>query len=288
MHAAVALAFTFTLAPSVELPTLFWGITPEVQAVDADTKLKAKQTRAVILVHGLLPRVFHPDRAEKPEAHDWQVKDGRLVKALADDADVYGFSYAQTYGVDEVAYSRGLREGVGAIKAAGYKEVVLVGHSCGALVCRRFVEAFPEAGVTKVVAVAGPFAGSGWAKLPGFTLPKTQVAFIQSLLPDVRETWLKGREVSLPKDVEFGCVLCKVSRGDHDTVVSLKSQWPDDLQKQGVPAVVAGCNHFEAMTCEVCAKEVAKLVGGKVVRWDDEKTATARRVLFGESKSEKK
>lgn len=288
MHAAIALAFATALAPSVDLPTLFWGIDPTVVVVDADTKLKAKQTRAVILVHGLLPRVFHPDRAEKPEAHDWQVKDGRLVKALADEADVYGFSYAQTHGVDEVAFSRGLRDGVAAVKAAGYKEVVLVGHSCGALVCRRFVEAFPDAGVTKVVAVAGPFAGSGWAKLPGFTLPKTQVAFIQSLLPDAREAYLKGRDVSLPKELEFCCVICKVSRGDHDTVVSLKSQWPDELQKQGVPAVVAACNHFEAMTCEACTKEVATLVSGKVVRWDEEKTAQARRVLFGESKSEKR
>jgi hypothetical protein len=131
MHAAVALAFATALSPCVELPTLFWGIEPTVVVVDADTKLKAKQPRAVVLVHGLLPRVFHPDRAEKPEAHDWQVKDGRLVKALADEADVYGFSYAQTHGVDEVAYSRGLRDGIAAIRAAGYKEVVLVGHSCG-------------------------------------------------------------------------------------------------------------------------------------------------------------
>lgn len=288
MHTAVVLAFASALAPSVELPTLFWGIDPPVLVVDADTTVKAKQTRAVVLVHGLLPRVFHPDRAEKPEAHDWQVKDGRLVKGLADEADVYGFSYAQTRSVDEVAYSRGLRDGIAALKAAGYKQVVLVGHSCGALVCRRFVEAFPDAGVTKVVAVAGPFAGSGWAKLPGFTLPKTQVAFIQSLLPDAREAYLRGREVSLPDGVEFCCVLCKVGRSDHDTVVSLKSQWPEDLQKQGVPAVLAACNHFEAMTCDACAKEVVKLVDGKVVRWDEEKAATARKVLFGETKSEKK
>jgi pimeloyl-ACP methyl ester carboxylesterase len=288
MHAAVVLAFATALSPSVELPTLFWGIEPTVVVVDADTRLKAKQARAVVLVHGLLPRVFHPDRAEKPEAHDWQVKDGRLVKALADEADVYGFSYAQTNGVDEVAYSRGLRDGIAAVKAAGYKEVVLVGHSCGAIICRRFAEAFPDAGVTKVVAVAGPFAGSGWAKLPGFTLPKTQVAFIQSLLPDAREAYLKDRDVTLPKDLQFCCVLCKAGRSDHDTVVNLRSQWSDDLQRQGVPAVVAACNHFEAMTCEVCTKEVAALVSGRVVRWDEEKTAQARRVLFGESRSEKR
>jgi pimeloyl-ACP methyl ester carboxylesterase len=285
MHTAfVAVALAAALAPSVEMPTLFWGIEPSVIVVEGDTKLKARRERAVVLVHGLLPRVWHPDRAEKPEAHDWQVRDGRLVKALADDADVYGFSYAQTRSVDEVAYSRGLREGIAAVKAAGYKKVVLIAHSAGGLVCRRFVETFPDAGVTKVIAVACPFAGSGWANLPGFTLPKTQVAFIHSMSPDVRERLAKDREVKLPEGVEFAVVLCKANRGDGDTVVGLRSQWPEELQKQGVPVVLANCNHFEAMLCEPCSKEVLTLVTGKVVRWDEEKTAQARRVLFGDKR----
>lgn len=282
--AFVALALTVSLAPSVDLPTLFWGVDPEVLVVEADTKLKAKHDRAVLLVHGLLPRVFHPSRAEKPEAHEWQVKDGRLVKTLADEADVYGFSYAQTRCVDDVAYSRGLRDGIAAIKAAGYKEIVLVGHSAGGLVSRRFVEVFPDAGVTKVIAVGTPFAGSGWANLPGFTLPKTQVPFIHSLSPEAREVCAKARDSKLPADLEFGVVMCKVNRRDDDTVVALKSQWPDDLQKQGVPVVMATCNHFEAMTCEPLAREVAKLVNGRIVRWDDDNVAKARRVLFGEKK----
>ncbi len=285
MHTAfVAIAFTAALAPSVNLPTLFWGIDPAVLVVEGDTRLKAKHDRAVVLLHGLLPRLLHPDRAEKPEAHEWQVKGGRLVKALADDADVYGFSYAQTRSVDEVAYSSGLREGVAAIQAAGYKEVVLVGHSAGGLVARRFVETFPDAGVTKVVAVGAPFAGSGWAKLPGFTLPKTQVAFIHSLSPEVREAMAKDRTAKLPAGVEFGCVLCKVNRGDGDTVVSLRSQWPDDLQAQGVSVVLAACGHLEAMTCEQVTKEVLKLVGGRIVKWDDDQMTQARRYLFGDKR----
>lgn len=289
MHTAlVALTFATSLAPSVDLPALFWGIDPEVLVVEADTKLKPKHDRAVVLVHGLLPRVLHPNRAEKPEAHDWQVKNGRLVKALADDADVFGFSYAQTRCVDEVAYSRGLRDGLAAVKAAGYKEIVLVGHSAGGLVSRRVAEAFPDAGVTKVIAVATPFAGSGWANLPGFTLPKTQVPFIQSLSPDAREVCAKMRESKLPADLEVAVVACKVSRRDDDSVVALKSQWPDDLQKLGVPVVLTPCNHFEAMTCEPVAKEVVRLVDGKVKRWSDDDVAKARRVLFGDSRSEKR
>jgi pimeloyl-ACP methyl ester carboxylesterase len=283
MHAAlVAVAVTAALAPSVELPTLFWGIDPEVLVIEDGTRLKPRRDRAVVLVHGLLPHVWHPERAAKPEAHDWQVKDGRLVKAIADDADVYGFSYAQTRNVDEVVYSRGLRDGLAAVKAAGYKEVVLVGHSAGGLVSRRVVELFPDAGVTKVIAVASPFNGSGWAKMPGFTLPKTQVPFIQSLSPEAREACQKDRMARLPAEVEFGVVLCKVSRGDHDTVVGLKSQWPDDLQRQGVPVVLATCNHMEAMLCEPVAREVATLVNGRVKRWTDDDVAKARRVLFGE------
>ncbi len=285
MHAAfVAVALTTSLSPSVDLPSLFWGIDPEVLVVEADTRLKAKQDRAVVLLHGLLPRVWHPNRAEKPEAHDWQIKGGRLVKALADGADVYGFSYAQTRSVDEVAYSRGFRDGIAAIIAAGYKEVVLVGHSAGGLVARRFVETFPDAGVTKVIAVGTPFAGSGWANLPGFTLPKTQLAFIQSLAPDYREGCVKDRKVKLPANVEFACVVCKVNRSDGDTVVSLKSQWPEDLQAQGVPVVMATCGHLEAMTSEAVAKEVGKLLGGKILTWDEDKTSQARRYLFGEKK----
>lgn len=285
MHTAlVAVAVTAALTPSVDLPTLFWGIDPSVLVVEADTTLKPKRDRAVVLVHGLLPHVWHPERAAKPEAHDWQVKDGKVVKAIADDADVYGFSYAQTRSVEDVVFSRGLRDGLAAVKAAGYKEVVLVGHSAGGLVSRRFVELFPDAGVTKVIAVASPFGGSGWAKMPGFTLPKTQVPFIQSLSPEAREACQKDRTAKLPDGVDFGVVLCKVSRGDHDTVVGLKSQWPDDLQKQGVPVVLATCTHMEAMLCEPVAREVATLVNGKVKRWTDDDVAKARRVLFGEKK----
>jgi pimeloyl-ACP methyl ester carboxylesterase len=285
MHAAfIAVALTASLAPSVDMPTLFWGIDPEVLVVEADTKLKAKQDRAVVLLHGLLPRVWHPNRAEKPEAHEWQVKGGRLVKAAADEADVYGFSYAQTRCVDEVAYSRGFRDGIAAIKAAGYKEIVLVGHSAGGLVARRFVETFPDAGVTKVIAVGTPFGGSGWANLPGFTLPKTQLAFIQSLAPDFRQGCAKDRKVKLPPNVEFGVVLCKVNRSDGDTVVSLKSQWPEDLQAQGVPVVLATSGHLEAMTSEAVTKEVGKLLGGRILTWDEDKTAQARRYLFGDKK----
>ena len=66
-----------------------------IVVVDADTKLRPKRDRAVVLVHGLLPHVFHSERATKPDAHEWvsflwvtmigcviTMAVGRLVSAL--------------------------------------------------------------------------------------------------------------------------------------------------------------------------------------------------------------
>jgi len=274
---------SLAMAPITELPTLFWGIAPEVATTDV-ANVRTKHDRAVVLVHGLLPRVFHPVRAEKPEAHEWQASSGSLVKQLADDFDVYGFSYGQTQSVDSVAMSRGLRNGISNLKDAGYKEIVLVGHSAGGVIVREFAEMFPDSGITKVVTVAGPHLGSFWAKLPNFTLPKSQVPFIQSMLPETREARTKRATVELKKDLEFCCVLCRTARTDNDTVVSLRSQWPDDLQEQGVSAVLVGCTHFDAMTSEAPINAIVEVVRGKVVRWKPEQIEDARRVLFGEIK----
>ena len=281
MTAAVAAVFVASLAPLTDLPSRFWGIAPEV-AADALPQLKRKNDKAVVLIHGLLPRVLHPELAEKPDPHSWQKAGGNLVKALGDEHDVFGFTYAQTGSVDAVAVSRGLREGVAALKQAGYKEVAVVGHSAGGIIARRFVELFPDAGVTKVVTVAAPYQGSGLAKLPTFTLPKTQLAFIQSLSPEVREARAKDWEYTLTKDVEFCCVVCKLPRLDNDTVVAVKSQWPDDLQKQGVPAVLVGVNHFEAMSSDKGVKAIQDVLKGKVKRWSADETDKARSALFGE------
>jgi pimeloyl-ACP methyl ester carboxylesterase len=284
---AVAAAVVVTLTPHVELPARFWGITPEVTEADLP-RLKRKRDGAVVLLHGLLPRPLHPERAEQPDPHSWQAASGALVKGLAADHDVFGFSYAQTGPVDAVALSAGLRDGVAALKAAGYTRIALVGHSAGGIVARRFAELFPDAGVTKVVTVASPHLGSGLASLPAFALPKTQVAFIRSMLPEAREAQAKEWACVAGKDVEFCCVVCKLPRLDGDTVVGVRSQWSDDLQKQGVPAVLVGCNHFEAMTCERGVKAVVDVTNGRVVRWSAEETAKARTALFGEREEEGK
>lgn len=280
MTAAVAVLGLLTLDPCVELPTLVWGITPEVKAEDL-AALKRTKDKAVVLIHGLQARPIHPAKAEKPDPHAWQKADAPLVKALADDFDVFGVSYAQTIPMDLVPLSKGLRDGIAALKAAGYTEIALVGHSAGGVIARRFVECHPECGVTKVVAVAAPFHGSLWAKLPGFILPKPQASFIGSMLPNVRRQWRDKCGCDLPKDVQFCCVVCKLPRLAGDSVVAASSQWPEELQKQGVSAVAVRCSHFGAMTGEKPIAAIAEVLNGKVKRWDEEEVTTARKVLFG-------
>lgn len=280
MTAAIAVVGLLSLTPCVELPTLFWGITPKVEAEDLAT-LKPKKDRAVILIHGLLARPIHPDRAKKPEPHNWQKAEAALVKALAEDFDVFGVSYSQTVPMDLVPLAKGLQEGIAALKAAGYKEIALVGHSAGGVIARRFVECHPKAGITKVVAVATPFGGSVWAHLPGFVIPKPQESFIGSMLPNIRKEWLAKCGCELPADLQFCCVVCKLPRLAGDTVVAADSQWPEDLRKQGIPAVVARSNHFDAMTGEKGIAAIVEVLKGKVVRWDEEQVKEAKKALLG-------
>lgn len=277
---AVSLAVALTVAPAVDLPTKFWGITPNVVEVDLP-KLKKTNDTAVVLIHGLMVHPFRPDLAEWADPHSWQKPTGEIVKSLAADADVFGFSYAQTVSVDSVAISKGFRDGISALKAAGYKQVVLVGHSAGGIISRRFVELYPDAGVTKVLCIGCPHLGSDWAHLPDTILPRTQQRFIQSMQRDVRESLAKEWTTEMSPDVQFCSVLCKLPRLGNDTVVSLTSQWPDQLQKQGVPAVLVACNHFDAMKSEKTAKAISELMKGKIVRWTPEQVETARTALFG-------
>jgi hypothetical protein len=277
---AVAAAFVAALAPATDLTTKFWGIAPHVAELDLP-KLKRTNDKAVVLLHGLMPRPLRPGLAEEADPHGWQKPASDLVKSLATDTDVFGFSYAQTVGVDAVVLSKGLRDGMATLKAAGYTQIVLVGHSAGGIIATRFVELNPNAGVTKVICVSSPYLGSDWANLPESVLPRTQQQFILSLSPDYRQAKAKGWDWEVPKEVQFCCVVCKMPRWGDDTVVALASQWPEPLQKQGVPAVLVGCNHFEAMKCDKGVKAINELVKGRVVRWTPEQTEQAQKALFG-------
>src|SRR5262249_35973128 len=137
MSPSLSLAVITFAAPVIDLPAKLWQVAPDNPA---PPWLVTRKERAVVLVHGLR---FHPLRrrtpATRPARHEWQEPRSELVKALAADADIYAFSYAQTVPLDAVAHSAGLREAVGQLRAAGYREIVLIGHSAGGVISRLFV-----------------------------------------------------------------------------------------------------------------------------------------------------
>src|SRR5262249_33457374 len=159
-----------------------------------------EKARAVVLIQGLHVHPFRPGKVPVPERRPWQEPKSNLVKALAKDSDVFAFAYAQTVPVDEVATAPGLRDAVVRLRKAGHTEVVLIGHSAGALVSRSFVEQFPDAGVTKVIAVGAPYAGAEVAHFK-VAYPKVQEPFVQSLTPEARCAAAKVNKCALPKDI---------------------------------------------------------------------------------------
>jgi hypothetical protein len=82
--------------------------------------------------------------------------------------------------------------------------------------------------------------------------------------------------------LEFVCVVCKLKHSETDGLVFVRSQWPEDLQRAGIPAVLAPVSHFDAMHTAATAKTIAELVRGKLTRWAPEETEKARKVLFGD------
>lgn len=283
MSASLLVATVIAAAPVADVPTDLWQTAPDAGAKSwvAPAQPSAK-ARAVVLIPGLYVHPLRPVRATRPEMRAWQMPGAELVKALAKDSDVFAFGYAQTLSVDEVAQAPGLLDAVTRLRAAGYTEVVLVGHSAGGVIARQFLEANPNAGATKVVAVAAPFAGAEAATL-NVGYPKAQAPFVKSLAPDARTAATRANKLALAKDAEFACVVCKLKRVDTDGVVQTRSQWPDDLQCAGVPAVLSSVSHANAMDSAATAKTIAELATKKLARWSSAEVETARAVLFGES-----
>src|SRR5439155_15694320 len=188
-------------------------------------------------VHGLRPHPLSDTNVWEPELSAWEEPSSPLVRILSADADVYALGYAQNVPVDDVARVRSLGHHVTGLRAAGYAEVVLVGYSAGALIARYYVENTGGGGVTKVIQVCPPNAGSGWSKLAG-GVRKSQEAFVRSLSKEARQAVMRTRaDFAVPIGVEFVCVLGSFSRSG-DGLVRYDSQWPPDLQRQGVPVVV--------------------------------------------------
>src|SRR5438105_12476829 len=143
-------------APVAKVDTVFEKVGPGKPAPGRSPG----QTRAVILIHGLGLHLWHKDRVSRAALRTWQRPDSLLVKELVRHADVYALAYGQVVAVEKVHEAVRLADRVRELRKAGYRDVVLVGHSAGGLIARHLVEDHPALGVTKVIQVCSPNTGS--------------------------------------------------------------------------------------------------------------------------------
>ncbi len=237
---------------------------------DAGRRADSRPTRPSVQQNQCQPR---------PSA---QLAETRLSagQALAQEADVFAFSYAQTVTADEIAECPDLEKHVRKLRQDGYREIVLIGHSAGGVIARQFVEDHPDCGVTKVIQVCAPNVGSGWAKVQ--TVRANQIDFLDSLTKPARRRSLSERaDKEIPKHIEFACI---VGTGTvvGDGMVSNRSQYPPDLQKQGIPAYPFISTHWMVLRSQKGVELTARLVREAQPRWDAKKVEAVRRQLPGD------
>jgi pimeloyl-ACP methyl ester carboxylesterase len=279
MATGFALLWACLVAAGDPVEVQFLQVAPQVP-LSGEWRRSPGQRRAVVLIQGLMVHPFSRENVERAALRDWQKPGSLLVRRLEADADVYAFAYGQNEAVDEIAGHDGLRAGLLRLRAMGYRDVVLVGYSAGGVIARRVVEDYPGSGVTKVVQVCAPNAGSGWASLSA--VRNNQKPFLQSLTKAERRRELRSRlDVSIPADVEFVCV---VGTGalTGDGIVSRRSQWTPDLQAQGVPAVTVATDHLSMVRSAKGAEVIAEQVRSPRPRWSQEKVSAARKAVLGE------
>ncbi len=243
-----------------------------------DYERSVEQKRAVVLVHGFRPELDHFLLA-RAVIQDWQEPESFMVKLLARDADVFAFSYGQNVPVQEVSEAPELAAGIDRLKRMGYTDVVLLGYSAGGLICRHFVEDHRNCGVTKVVQVCSPNAGVFWAKLSAVVSP-TQKPFVASLTADSRRQCQCTRDATtIPKEIEFICIV-----GDAvaktDWVVPCKSQWSQDLQDQGIPAVRLRVSHLAVVQKPESILTVVRAVREPAPRWERNRVQSERHEIL--------
>ncbi len=278
MASSLSLVIGFVLISTEQIETKFAQVQP-VPAAAAGWQRSPGQWRAVVLIHGFRPHPFHHDQVVKPGFQDWQEPGSKLVLTLGKSADVFSFAYGQNVALEKVANAPGLAHGIRRLKALGYTDIVLVGHSAGGLVARQFVEDHADTGVTKVIQVCSPNAGTSWSKA-SLVMPKSQELFLASLAPEVRQAWIQKRaDRQVPPEIQFVCIVGTGARHG-DGVVHVSSQWSADLQRQGIPALPLSTTHFLAMRSTAGAEAIAELVAKREPRWDVAKVMAARQALL--------
>lgn len=227
------------------------------------------KNRAVVLIHGYSAQ---PSHRAKATFHSYQVPGSPLVMSLAKQSDVYAFAYAQTVPVDDIANSVTLSQGLSTLRQLGYTEIVLIGFSAGGLVARQVVEDSPGAGVTKVIQVCTPNAGTTWSMVSVST-------FAHSLSPKARARQLQVRgQKKIPDNVQFACI---VGNGlvEGDGIVSTRSQWSEDLQAQGIPVHQIHTDHLRAARGKPGVTLITELVQESQPRWSASDVSAARKRL---------
>jgi pimeloyl-ACP methyl ester carboxylesterase len=285
MSASLAILCALAIAdapPPIE--TKFVQVAP-LPKDPSQVEPSAGQMRAVVLIHGFRAHPFQKSKVAQAEFHDWQLAGSLFVKTLAKDSDIFAFAYGQVAAVDRIAECAGLADAIARLRKAGYTEVVLVGHSAGGVIARHFVEDRLDTGVTKVLQVCAPNSGCSLGKA-NIGVFADQEEFVRSLSKEGREACLKNRaEKKIPEGVE---IICVVGTGTvvGDGVVSCRCQWPEDLQKQGVPVAPLQALHFQALRTQAGADKVAELIRNRQPRWNAEKVATEKKKILidGEEK----
>lgn len=241
-----------------------------------------EHSRAVILIHGLLVRPLSEAPAKKAVLHSWQRSDSALVKTLSRDSDIFALAYSQNASVDDVAIARELPAYVARLQMMGYGEIVLLGHSAGGIIARQFVEDRPQCGVTKVIQICTPNDGSSLARA-NLTIARGQGAFMESLTREARQKQTRARAGKrIPPNVEFVCIVARNGLGS-DGVVGCPSQWPEDLQRQGIPYVTISATHHLVLRTTRHAEQIARAVREPHPRWTEDKVETMRQRLLGKS-----
>ena len=287
MSPSLPIVLCALVTPTATLPTEFIPLAPEALVRNFDKPGYARKEKAAILIHGMRLYPFRPHRAMIPQRHEFQEPDADLPRSLAATFDVFSFAYAQTLPVDGYAHAPGLRIAVERLRKIGYAEIVLIGHSCGGVISRQFVETYPDAGITKVIQVASPNLGSDLAIVKtGYH--KIQSPIVESCIPAVRKAMVQQTRKLIPPKVEFATVVCKIPGFDGDVLVWTDAAWPDDLQRQGIPVALVGNDHFTAMEAPPSVKVILELAREKLTRWSPEDVEKARNVIFRLEKKPRK
>ncbi len=282
-HAMVAFILSVAIAAETEpVKTRFDQVHPP--RVAAEFERSAGEPTVVVLIHGLRIHPVHREKIPLATFHEWQEVGSTLVRKIGEEADVFSFAYGQNVPVSTIAESAGLRDAIKQLKKVGYAEVVLMGHSAGGLIARQFVEDHPSSGVTKVIQVCSPNDGASLARWKAM-VRKEQEPFVLSFSKQARAQWLLDRKgKSIPKHVQFVCVMGD-GGGVGDFVVSDDSQWPIDLQEQGIPVVRLQTTHVTVMRSSSAADYLSALVVEPIPRWSKARVEAARKEIFGEPKA---